>query len=177
MDQEQTSPAGVPTPLQTVGILVALVPVLAPLLYVAHVLGVGDFMFIGFVFITFWMGIHHAAPQEFAPALLGCLAGLAQGYALKIVPVEHGTAGMVFAGVSLFATIYLLIRKQVPLFFNQAFALTLAVAASFAFKDTAAYVSSGIALFLCGAYAGGLLLVGKVVASRKAAPAGTTAAS
>lgn len=166
MDQGQANTAL--TPLQTIGILIALIPGLAPLLYAGHVLGVGDFMFIGFIFVTFWMGVQHAAPQEFAPALLGCFAGLAQGFALKVVPAEYGTAGAVIGGLSLALTLYLLIRKQMPLLFNQAFALTLAVAASFSFDAAADYVASGIALGLCGAYAGGLVLLGKVMAARKA---------
>lgn len=167
MDKGHTSKA--PTPLQTIGVLVALVPALAPLLYAAHAVGVGDFMFIGFIFVTFWMGIQHAAPQEFAPALLGCFAGLAQGFALKIVPVDYGTAGAVIGGLSLALTLYLLIRHQMPLLFNQAFALTLAVAASFAFDAPSDYVSAGIALALCGAYTGGLVLLAKALTARKAA--------
>lgn len=163
--------------MQTIGVLIALIPALAPLLYGAHLLGVGEFMFIGFIFVTFWMGLQHAALHEFAPALLGCFAGLAQGFALKVIPAEFGVAGAVAGGLSLAVALYLLIRKQLPLLFNQAFALTLAVAASFAFDATADYVASTIALALCGAYTGGLVLLGKAMAARKAAGGAATTAA
>lgn len=174
---EQTAPETAPaavSPLRALIILVALVPIIGILIALGYFAGVSDYLFAGFIFILYWMGVKGGASSEYAPALAGSLGGVGLAYLLHSLPNLLGTTGGVLAGLGLALSIYLLIRGQFPLLINNAFMLQLTVGASIAFDTTEDYAAAAVSIALAATYAGALTLLGKIIPARSKA-ATTTA--
>lgn len=161
---ESATPA--PGPMIAIIVVVALIPLIGALMFLATQIGVIDFLFAGFLFILYWAGIKAMAPHEFAPALVGSLGGLGMAYLLHALPLMFGIAGAVVAGLAVALSIYLIVRQQVPMLINNAFMLLLTVGTSFAFAADLHFGAAAAAILLAAAYTGGLVLIGRAVASR-----------
>jgi len=175
---EKTPSSGVAPaikPLQTVIILVALVPLIGFLLIVGQMIGVAEFLFAGFLFVLYWTGIKGMAQQEFAPALVGSLGGLGLAYLIHVLPAHLGVVGGLLAGAALALSIYLLIRGQASMLINYAFMLLLTVGTSFAFREGTHYAAAAASIILAGAYTGTLALIGRAASSRSSKAKARTA--
>lgn len=154
------------TPIQAVITVIAIIPLIGVLTVMANMIGVVDFLFMGFLFLLYWAGIKGMAPREFVPALLGSLGGLGLAYLIHALPVAVGVAGTVAASALVALSIYLIVRGQAAIMINYAFMLLLTVGTSLAFEADAHYAAAAGSIILTAAYAGGLMLLGRVVSAR-----------
>lgn len=161
------------SPMRAILVLVALVPIIGLLLALANMAGVSDFMFAGFLFILYWMGLKGGAPGEYLPALAGSLGGLSLAFLMSLLPSALGTPGAVLGGIGLALSVYLLIRGQASWIANNAFMIMLTVASSIAFKTQGDYAAAAIAICLSAAYVGGIVFLGTYIATRGKARATT----
>jgi hypothetical protein len=156
------------SPMQALIILVAIVPIIAGLIVLSQVAGVGKFLFVGFVFVLYWTGIKAMAPAEFVPSLAGALGGLALAYLIHALPPAFGLAGVILVAAAILLAIYLLVLGRASVLINNAFMLVLTVATCSAFKTDRDYAAAAIAIIISALYAGGLVFGAKAMSSRRA---------
>ena len=167
VDEAATPPtASAVTPIQAIIILMALLPLLGGLFIVGEMIGVADFLFVGFLFILYWTGIKGMAPNEFVPALIGSLGGLGLAYLVHSLPAHFGLPGAVLVSAALGLSIYLFIRQRASIVINYAFMLILTVATSVAFTADQHYAAAASSIILAGVYTGAIALIGRAISSR-----------
>lgn len=151
--------SGHPTPMQAAVMLIALVPIIGLFMIIGSALGAAHYLFVGFVFILYWTGMKAMQPEEFAPALLGCLGGLGLAYLLHVLPAMMGMAGMIIAAAGVAIAVYLLILGRAGLLINNAFMLLLTLGNPIVFERDADFATAAIAIVAAAIYAGGLVLL------------------
>lgn len=113
----------------------------------------------GFLFVFYFTGLCHAAPDKFAPAVAGAFCGLAMAYLLTQLPVTMGTAGTAIAVGVVLAAIYALTMGWAPLLVNHAAMLFLTIGTIPALHQTATIAEMGLSALLAVALIGAALLV------------------
>lgn len=113
----------------------------------------------GFLFVFYFTGLCHAAPDKFAPAVAGAFCGLAMAYLLTELPVSMGTVGTAIALGVILAAIYALIMGWVPLLVNHAAMLFLTIGTIPALHQTATIAEMALSALLAVALIGAALLV------------------
>lgn len=111
------------------GILMVLgtVPFIGLLLGLYHLLGIG-MVYMGFLFLLYWMGILQQSMKDFVPSLLGGLGGIGLGWVLLGLPAIVGPAAMYGGAVLLAAMIFCFIRGQFRFVVNNGMMIYLTVA-------------------------------------------------
>ena len=156
--QDAAQAAGL-TPLKGAGVLLAVVIAVAGLIGIAMALKLTA-LYAGFLFVLYWSGLCHAKLEEFAPALIGSLGGLAMAYGLHELPLALGeNAGLGLALGLILLAIYALIMGWAPLLVNHAAMLFLAIGTIPALHQTATIAEMGLSALLAVALIGAALLV------------------
>lgn len=126
MDANVEAPA---QPSVMIGLLMVLgsVPFVGALLLAFHLLGIG-MVYMGFLFLLYWMGIMQQSMKAFVPSLVGGLAGIGMAWLLLALPEIAGPIALYGAGALLAAAIFCLIRGQFGLVVNNSMMLFLTVA-------------------------------------------------
>ena len=151
--------------------LAALVPLIGALMALSKAAGIAEFMFVGFVFTVYWLGMKGMKAAEFTPALLGSLCGVLLAAILKLLPAALGRPGLLLAGLALAVSLFFLIQKRAQILLNSAFTLMLTICTCTAFRTRSDFVAAGEAILVAAAYSGGLVLLGKrAVSMRKRVP-------
>lgn len=101
------------TPLKGLGMLLAVVVVIAGFLVLAHQLQIKEF-YAGFFFVLCWSALEHNKLEGLPKVLAGSLFGLALGFAMH----QLGESGaLIFLGIIL-AVIYCQLMGWLPLIVN-----------------------------------------------------------
>jgi hypothetical protein len=129
-----------PTPLAGLGVLAAVVVVLAIFVALAGALGVGD-VWVAFLFLLYWSGFEHGKFDKLPGAIVGAVVGLATAWELQALPGALGTAGGVIVGITILVSIYCLIVGWMPLLVNYCSMLFLTVATLPAVQANASFPS------------------------------------
>jgi hypothetical protein len=115
------------TPLQTIGLIAILIPIIAGYIFLGISIGLQS-LFGGFLFATYWGAVKKSDITEFVPTLVGGLTGIAIAYQLYVLPLMFGKAGLVVGVILSIVPLYPLMRNKVQLFLNPAFIVFLTVA-------------------------------------------------
>ena len=168
--QDAAQAAGL-TPLKGAGVLLAVVIAVAGLIGIAMALKLTA-LYAGFLFVLYWSGLCHAKLEEFAPALIGSLGGLAMAYGLHELPLALGeNAGLGLALGLILLAIYALIMGWARILVNNAFMLFLTVGTIPVLTSEVVHGDAALAVLVLAAYVGALVLIGKKLASRSAVEA------
>jgi hypothetical protein len=116
----------------------------------------------GFLFVFYFTGLCHAAPDKFAPAVAGAFAGLATAFLLMYLPVAMGNLGMALALGLVLAAIYALIMGWVPLLVNNATMLFLTIGTIPALQQMATIAEMALSVLLAAVLIGAGLMVQKM---------------
>ena len=159
------------TPLKGIAVLGGVIVAVAALVAIGIALHLNA-LYAGFLFVLYWTGLCHAKVDDFAPALIGSLGGIAMAYGLHALPAALGeVAGMVLALGLVLLAVYALIMRWATILVNNAFMLFLTVGSIPMLMDTATLGDMALAVVVSAAYVGVLVLIGKTLASRAAAKA------
>ena len=157
------------TPAKAAGVLFGLVVVLAVYVYLAHVLGLIA-LFAGNLVLFYWAGIDHLKLQALPAVVVGSLGGILNGALFALLPPLIGEGlGALAALLVLLAAIYFLILQWLPLVFNNAYMLFLNVALIPAVLGEGRFIEMSVAVLFSAAFWGGVVFVGRRVASSRAA--------
>jgi hypothetical protein len=131
--------------------VIGTIPFIGLLVLIYHLLGIGA-VYMGFLFLLYWMGMMHQSMQAFAPALTGSVGGLGMAWILLGLPAIAGPAAL-YGGFALLAAIlFCLVRGQATLLVNNAMMLYLTVAAVPALKVGTNVADMLAALLVAAAY-------------------------
>jgi hypothetical protein len=144
--------------MQTILMIVALVPVVAGFILIATLLGVNA-MYMGFLFATYWGGLRMLTLPELPASFCGALTGITLAWMLHALPAGLGQAGLLLSLAAMVLSLYLLICQQAQLFLNPAFLVFLTVATIPALSEGGDYPGMIAGLALGAAYSGGLVLL------------------
>lgn len=136
--------------LQAIGIIVALVPIIAGLIILGAALHV-EGLFMGFLFAVYWGSVKHLVMAEFAPTLIGGLAAIGLAYLFYALPLISPAVGLIGLGL-LIVAIYCSMRRMLPMVFNPAFMIFLTVATIPLLTAKHDYVGMAIGTVLGAAY-------------------------
>jgi hypothetical protein len=107
------APSAHPTYIQGLGILLALVILIAIFLVITHALTLDTQVYAGFLFLLYWAGLMHGDRKAFPAALAGSLTGIAIGWCVHMQPLLlPGAVGGVLLALIILAAIYLLIIRR-----------------------------------------------------------------
>ena len=116
----------------------------------------------GFLFVFYFTGLCHAAPDKFVPAVVGAFGGLAIAYLLTQLPVTMGTAGMALALGVVLAAIYALIMGWAQVLVNNATMLFLTIGTIPTLHQTATLGEMALSLLLAVVLIGAGLLFARL---------------
>lgn len=153
--------AGPLSPATGLVVLGVVVVAVAAFIGISTALGLPS-VYGGFLFVFYFTGLCHAAPDKFASAVAGAFCGLAMAYLLTQLPVTLGTMGMAIALGIVLAAIYALIMGWAPLLVNNAAMLFLTVGTIPALHQTATIAEMALSALLAVGLIGAALLVKKV---------------
>lgn len=143
-------PAGLP-PLKALLVLLALIIIIGSYIAIASALGTGS-IFAGFLFALYWTGLKDARQEEFLPAALGAIGGVAMAWLMHALGAVPGVAGqLTVLGVALVA-VYCLLAGLFPVVINLCFMLFLTVATIPVVATQADFSGMIIATLLAMAY-------------------------
>ena len=156
------------SPLAGLGILLAVIVVIAPFVGLATLLGVHD-SWAAFLFLLCWTMVEKGSIENFPRALIGALVGASAGALFALLPLWLGETGAIaFLGVVLVLT-YMLIMGWLPIAVNTTTMIFLTV-------GTIPHVASGAdipdvftAIALGAVYFGAIGLIGAQISKRRAA--------
>ncbi|CAN7490402.1 hypothetical protein LJR225_003428 [Phenylobacterium sp. LjRoot225] len=149
----------------TLLLLVGVVPFMAGLFGLYHVLGVGLPVF-GLLFLVYWAAILRQDPKAFLPTVLGALSGIILGWLLVGKPPLPEPAGMIIAFAALVAALFCFMRGQANLLVNNATMLFLTVATVSEMKVADNVVAMAESLLLAASYMGVISVVAHAVTKR-----------
>ena len=155
---QETVAAAPPSVGRTWAIIAAIAVLVAAYMAMGAVLKITP-LFAGYFFLLYWVGIKHAAPKEFAPTLLGALAGLALAWLLHVVPIAFGTAGMISVIALVVAAIYVQIRNSLPLIINLSFMLFMTLGTVPPVAGEGDFLGMALAVLLAAGFFGGMLFL------------------
>jgi hypothetical protein len=173
MSSQQAAPRAAPAALSVTQALLALVAVvvaLAAYLTLFYALGLHE-TYVGFLFLFFWAAVQHFDMAALPATATGSFVGLGLGYVFQQLSAHFGVAGGAAFGLGTLVVLYLLLRRQLRLFINDAAMLMLTVATishiqSHAdFRDLFASLALSVALF-----GGAVWLVGRMRRKEVGAP-------
>lgn len=152
-------------------ILAGLLLLLAIYIAAGSALGLGA-LFAGNLFLFYWAGINELSLPALPAAVVGSLAGIANGALFAILPPLVGTVPAVAIGLLvLIAAIYILILRRLPLVFNNAYMLQINVVLIPPVLSEGKFIGMAIAVAFSAAFWGGLVLAGELVRRRRGAAA------
>ncbi|WP_162987154.1 hypothetical protein [Sphingomonas paeninsulae] len=160
------SPAPVPTPMQGLFILAAIIVGVAIYLGLSYFLQIAS-PYAGFLLLLYWGGLKGSAPAEFPAAFFGALGGVLLSYLLWALPLAMGSAGLVIALLLITFAVYALVMGWLPLVVNNAMMLLLTVGTIGVIQEKADFSGIAASALLGGALAGLMLLIGRMMARRK----------
>lgn len=153
------------SPVKGLAVLGIVIIAVAAFIGISNAIGLPSF-FGGFLFVFYFTGLCHAAPDKFAPSVAGAFFGLGMAWTLSQLPVTMGMPGMVVAlGVVVFA-IYSLIMGWLPLIVNNAAMLFLTVGTIPALHQAATLGEMARSVLLAVALLGGVLLATRLRARK-----------
>lgn len=153
-------------PVKGVGVLLGVIVAVAALVGIGVALDLSA-LYGGFLFVLYWAGLNHAAPDKFLPSLVGSLGGLVLAYALKTLPITLGSGiGMAVALALVLLAIYAIIMGWVPVLVNNAFMLFLTVGTIPALQEGVTLSQMARAVVVAALYTGALVLLGKKLANK-----------
>ena len=120
----------------------------------------------GFLFVFYFAGLCHAAPDKFAPAVAGAFCGLGIAFLLAELPAMMAHVGMVLALVLVLAAVYALIMGWAPLLVNHAAMLFLTVGTIPALQQKTTLADMALSVALAAGLMGALLLARRRHAAR-----------
>jgi hypothetical protein len=150
MDAHAEAPAR-PGVMTTLLMVIGVIPFIGLLVLIYHLLGIGA-VYMGFLFLLYWMGMMHQSMPAFAPALTGSLGGIGMAWILLWLPVIAGPAAVYGGFALLAATLFCVIRGQATLLVNNAMMLYLTVGAIPALEVGANVADMVAALLVAAAY-------------------------
>ena len=163
------SPALSLTPVKGLLILLALVVVISAFLAVTHALGLRE-VWAAFLFLLYWAGIEHAAPERLPAGIIGAALGLLMGYLLHTLPAALGlTPGLLVFLALVLVMVYCQIMRWLPLAVNLMAMLYLTVTAIPHLQSGVDFAGAFLALLAGVVYFAGLVLAGHWWQKRKAA--------
>lgn len=157
-----------PSVRATLLLLVGVVPFMAGLFGLYHVLGVGMPVF-GLLFLVYWAAILRQDPKAFLPTVLGALSGILLGWLLVGKPPLPEPAGTIIAFAALVAVLFCFMRGQASMLVNNATMLFLTVATVSEIKVADNVVAMAESLLLAAGYMGGVSVVANAMAKRSLA--------
>ncbi|CAN7373085.1 hypothetical protein LJR225_002295 [Phenylobacterium sp. LjRoot225] len=137
----------------TLLLIVGVVPFMAGLFGLYHLLGVG-MAYVGFLFLVYWAAILHQDPKAFLPSVLGGVGGILLAWLLIAMPPLVGQAGTVIAFAALVAVLFCFMRGHARLVVNNSTMLFLTVATIPDLKIASNVVVMAESLLLAAAYMG-----------------------
>jgi hypothetical protein len=140
------------TPLQTVGVIAMLIPIITGYIFLGISLGLQS-LFGGFLFATYWGAVKKSNITEFVPTLVGGLTGITIAYQLYVLPLTLGTPGLVLGVIFSILPLYPLMRNKAQLFLNPAFVVFLTVATIPAVAAQHDYLGMAVGTIFGAAYA------------------------
>ena len=153
----------------TLLLMIGVVPFMAGLFGLYHLLGIGMPLF-GLLFLVYWAAILQQDLKAYWPTVLGGLLGILLGWLLIGLPGQIGTPGTVVSLIALVAVLFCFMRGHARLVVNNATMLFLTVATAAELQIGAQAVVMAQSLLLAAAYMGGVaLLVDYVTKLRGAA--------
>jgi hypothetical protein len=150
MDAHAEAPAR-PGVMTTLLMVIGVIPFIGLLVLIYHLLGIGA-VYMGFLFLLYWMGMMHQSMPAFAPALTGSVGGLGMAWILLGLPAIAGPAALYGSVALLAASLFCLVRGQATLLVNNAMMLCLTVATVPALKVETNIGDMLAALLVAAAY-------------------------
>ncbi|MEO0030263.1 MAG: hypothetical protein RIS94_21 [Pseudomonadota bacterium] len=157
-DQPSSTPLG---PGKGLAMLAIVVVAVAAFIGISHALGLPS-VYGGFLFVFYFTGLCHAAPDKFVPSVAGAFFGLSLAWMLSQLPVLMGMAGMGIALGVVLAAVYALIMGWVPLLVNHAAMLFLTVGTIPALHETATLAEMALSVLLAVVLLGAALLAARL---------------
>lgn len=162
-------PAARMSPGKGLLVLLAIIVGTAALLGLFHVTGVTA-PYAGFLFLLYWAGLNHAAPELYLPSLIGGLVGIALAWGLTVLPLALGTGpGFAVALGLLLLAIYMLVMGWLPIAINNSTMLFLTVASAAPLHNVATLAQMARGLVVGAAFAGALFFILKRLTARQGA--------
>lgn len=150
------------------GLLVLGIVIVAVAAFIGISFGLGlPSVYGGFLFVFYFTGLCHAAPDKFAPAVVGAFCGLGIAWLLTGLPAVFGMAGMVMALLVVLASVYALIMGWAPLLVNHATMLFLTVGTIPALHQATTIGEMARSVLLAVGLIGAALLLGRMRARRE----------
>jgi len=147
-----------PTPARGLLILLAIIVVVGAFLVLTHALGLEE-VWAAFLFLLYWAGIEHAAPERLPAAIIGAALGLMMGYLLQMLPLTLGvTPGILAFLVLVLVMIYCQVMGWVPLAVNLMAMLYLTVTTIPHLQSGVNFAGAFLALLAGIVYFAGLVL-------------------
>lgn len=170
MNTETKPPTAGPSVGLTLALLVGVVPFMAGLFGLYHLLGVGQQVF-GLLFLVYWAAILQQDPKTYLPSVLGGLGGILLGWLLMGLPARIGQPGTILSVAVLVAVLFCFMRGQARLVVNNATMLFLTVATVSELKVAGEAVVMAESLLLAAAYMGVVAAIVHLVTKRRASAA------
>jgi hypothetical protein len=139
-------------------ILGVVIVAVAAFIGLSHVVGLST-VFGGFLFILYFLGLCHSAPDKFLPAAVGAAGGLAITWMLVLFPAMLGGVGLVIPMLAIVAATYSLIMGWAPILVNNATMLFLTVGTIPALQNHAALTEMTLSTLLAITLVGGFMLL------------------
>jgi hypothetical protein len=174
MDANVEAPAQ-PSVMIALLLLLGAVPFVGALLLAFHLLGIG-MVYMGFLFLFYWMGIMQQSMKVFMPSLVGGLAGIGMAWLLLALPAIAGPIALYGAVALLAGAVFCLIRGQFGLVVNNSMMLYLTVATIPDIKIADNVLEMAAALLVAAGYSFAVATMLGWVMARRAAKAPTPAA-
>lgn len=151
----------------TLLLLVGVVPFMAGLFGLYHLLGVG-MPVCGLLFLVYWAAILGQDLAAYPPSVLGGVVGILLGWLLVGLPLQIGLPGTVISVAALVAVLFCFLRGQARLVVNNATMLFLTVATVSELKVAGNVVVMVESLLVAAAYMGAVTAVVHLVTKRRA---------
>ena len=155
-----------PTPVQALGVVAAVVVLVALYLMIGAALQIVP-LYAGFFFLLYWSSMRQMGADEFLPAVVGSLGGLGTGWLLHVAPTAYGTAGLVAMLVLISVAIYLQVRGELVMLVNPGFMLflTLATVPPVAAQDN--FQGMALSILFAAVFFGGLFFLARTIGQRR----------
>ncbi len=155
------APALPRTPVKALAMLGIVILAVAAFIGISTALGLVS-VYGGFLFVFYFAGLCHAAPDAFIPAAVGAFCGLGIAALLTVLPATMGIAGMAVALGVVLVAVYALLLGRAGLLVNNATMLFLTVGTIPALNTTAMLAEMALSLLLAVVLLGAALLVGRM---------------